>query len=360
MRVPSSVTLLGLTSLLALTTGCQVVPVQALSEDPLPPSAGQESSPPAMTPESDRLLSMQPTPTLAIVAFGDSEILAPLEWEPPPYRAPLALRAADHFYFTKPIPSGQGGFVNPEYRYGSTHFGEECIHTGIDIVAARGTLVVAAAAGEVVWAGYGLYSGYEDKEDPYGLAVAVRHDFGYAGQVLYTVYGHLSSISVWPSQRVEMGQAIGEVGDTGHASGTHLHFEVRLDQLRYFSSRNPELWIVPAQDTGVVAGLALDRWGRPLVEQLIQLRSLDTGQRWQTWTYASGTVRPDEVYGENFAIGDLPGGAYEVRIDIQGSRSTGGMFLHPGQTNFLYFRHKQNYVIEPTTIPSESDTPPWP
>jgi murein DD-endopeptidase MepM/ murein hydrolase activator NlpD len=49
----------------------------------------------------------------------------------------------------------------------------------------KGTPVIAAGSGKVIWAGYGVYRGGYDKTDPYGLAVTIRHDFGYQNQTLY-------------------------------------------------------------------------------------------------------------------------------------------------------------------------------
>ncbi|MCK4961558.1 MAG: hypothetical protein KAS19_03685, partial [Anaerolineales bacterium] len=80
-------------------------------------------------------------------------------WRPPPYPAPWAIQPNDHFVFSRPIPSGEVNWPNQSYRYGSTLFGEENIHTGVDLGADRGTPVLAAGSGEVLWAGYGLYRG---------------------------------------------------------------------------------------------------------------------------------------------------------------------------------------------------------
>ncbi len=98
--------------------------------------------------------------------------------------------------------------------------GECACHAGIDIAAAVGTPVLAAADGEVVFAGMGTPgSGY----NYYGYAVSIYHeDYGYS-----TLYGHLDSISVRKGQDVKRGDVIGTLGSTGEwSTGPHLHFEI--------------------------------------------------------------------------------------------------------------------------------------
>jgi peptidoglycan hydrolase-like protein with peptidoglycan-binding domain len=87
-------------------------------------------------------------------------------------------------------------------------------HEGIDVPAATGTPVAAAAAGRVSFAG---------RFDGYGLLVVVAHAEG-----VRTLYAHLSGTGVHLRQRVRAGERIGRVGATGNASGPHLHFEVRV------------------------------------------------------------------------------------------------------------------------------------
>jgi murein DD-endopeptidase MepM/ murein hydrolase activator NlpD len=88
-------------------------------------------------------------------------------------------------------------------------------HAGLDYPAARGTAVTAAAAGRVTFAG--LSSG------GWGKLVVIEHASG-----IRTWYAHLSRIAVRVGQLVLAGRRIGAVGASGHATGPHLHFEVRL------------------------------------------------------------------------------------------------------------------------------------
>jgi murein DD-endopeptidase MepM/ murein hydrolase activator NlpD len=92
--------------------------------------------------------------------------------------------------------------------------GEGAFHSGIDIEAPTGTPVRAAADGEATGASMGA---------GYGRQVVLDH-----GHELLTVYGHLSAIAVEPGQHVIRGQVIGYVGQTGRATGPHLHYEVRV------------------------------------------------------------------------------------------------------------------------------------
>lgn len=92
--------------------------------------------------------------------------------------------------------------------------GEGAFHSGIDIDAPYGTPVRAAGDGDVMSASLG--SGY-------GREVVLDH-----GHDLRTIYGHLSAIAVLPGQHVTRGQVIGYVGQSGRATGPHLHYEVRV------------------------------------------------------------------------------------------------------------------------------------
>jgi murein DD-endopeptidase MepM/ murein hydrolase activator NlpD len=88
-------------------------------------------------------------------------------------------------------------------------------HAGVDIVAAQGTQVRAAAPGRVIFAGFALGG--------WGKLVIVSHSNG-----VTTMYAHLSTIGVRRGALVGTGARLGLVGATGEATGPHLHFEVRF------------------------------------------------------------------------------------------------------------------------------------
>ncbi|MFB3817831.1 MAG: peptidoglycan DD-metalloendopeptidase family protein [Candidatus Methylomirabilales bacterium] len=107
------------------------------------------------------------------------------------------------------------------------------LHAGIDIGSPQYQEVVAAADGEVIYAG--------ESRGPLGQAVILQHADG-----LRTVYAHLSLIVAEEGETVRQGQPIGGVGSTGRSTGPHLHFEVRVngarvDPLQYLPATLDEL-----------------------------------------------------------------------------------------------------------------------
>jgi murein DD-endopeptidase MepM/ murein hydrolase activator NlpD len=95
--------------------------------------------------------------------------------------------------------------------------GEGAFHPGIDIEAPYGTPVRATADGEVTGAAMGA---------GYGRQIVLSH-----GHDVLTLYGHLSAMAVVPGQHVTRGQVIGYVGQSGRATGPHLHYEVRVHKV---------------------------------------------------------------------------------------------------------------------------------
>jgi murein DD-endopeptidase MepM/ murein hydrolase activator NlpD len=85
-------------------------------------------------------------------------------------------------------------------------------HTGVDIVGAHGSDIMATAHGKVSFTGY---------RSIYGNLVIVEHGYGYE-----TYYAHLSGFAVTAGEKVERGQVIGYMGASGRTTGTHLHYEV--------------------------------------------------------------------------------------------------------------------------------------
>lgn len=131
--------------------------------------------------------------------------------------AALAARIQAAQSATGPSAPTSSGFIWPVSGPVVSGFGMRWgrMHEGIDIGAASGTPIRAAAAGTVIHAGW--LGGY-------GNLVVVDHGGGLA-----TAYAHASSILVGVGQRVEQGQTIALVGSTGNSSGPHLHFEVRVN-----------------------------------------------------------------------------------------------------------------------------------
>lgn len=92
---------------------------------------------------------------------------------------------------------------------------EGAFHPGVDIGAAYGSPVHATADGVVVYAGW---------EEGYGRLVVIDHGFG-----ISTCYAHLSAFNTQVGSRVDRGDVIGYVGDSGRSTGPHLHYEVRIN-----------------------------------------------------------------------------------------------------------------------------------
>ena len=130
----------------------------------------------------------------------------PTEAPKRPVRASRARRVAPPVaaYFRPDIGPLTSGF---KWRWGR-------MHTGIDLAGPYGSPVLAVTAGTVIEA---------DQESGYGNIVKIQHADG-----VVTVYAHLSRIIV-AGGHVDAGQEIAEEGDTGHSTGPHLHFEVRID-----------------------------------------------------------------------------------------------------------------------------------
>ena len=94
--------------------------------------------------------------------------------------------------------------------------GSAAMHAGIDLSGPVGTPIYATADGVVSNAGW--------NSGGYGRLIKIDH-----GRGIETRYGHLSAMSVRPGDRVTRGQLIGRMGSTGRSTGSHLHYEVRID-----------------------------------------------------------------------------------------------------------------------------------
>lgn len=372
----------GLLALLTLlwTVACQ--PSQV--DTPLPqPATAQISPSVAFTPET--VVTRLPTSSAVVVPEtieqSNSRLLAlnlstpapdPLRfsfptpgpppvsaWRPPLYPTPWVPTPYDHFYFARPIAADEVNWPLANYRYGGV-FLPDVVHTGIDIPAPLDTPVIAAGAGRVTWAGYGLFRGVEDNTDPYGLAVAIKHNFGYNGNTLYTIYGHMEQVDVVVGQQVATGERLGLVGQTGKVTGPHLHFEVRLGRNNFFQTRNPELWLAPPEGWGILAGRLVDSHGQPLISHLIDVHSKSTLQSWSVMSYGRGAAISDDYYQENLVMGDLPEGDYELWIPFEGVTYNLDVHIYPGMVTYFHFHGSDGVEAGLPSTPRPEFTPPVP
>ena len=135
------------------------------------------------------------------------------------FKAPFALPVDGGYRFT----SGFG------YRRDPKGAGNR-MHEGTDLAGAYGTPVNATADGVVVYANW---------DSGYGRLIKIQHDFG-----IETRYAHLSQIRVDVGQRVSRGDRIGDMGNSGRSTGTHLHYEIRFGG----KAVNPMTFIKAARD----------------------------------------------------------------------------------------------------------------
>jgi len=135
------------------------------------------------------------------------------------FKTPFAMPVNTPVRFT----SGFGGRNDPFGRGWRRHEGQ-------DLAGAYGSPILATAEGVVTFAGW---------ESGYGRLVKIRHEFG-----IETRYAHLSQIRVDVGDRVSRGERIGDMGNSGRSTGTHLHYEIRIGG----EAINPMTFIKAARD----------------------------------------------------------------------------------------------------------------
>ena len=135
------------------------------------------------------------------------------------FKTPFAMPVKSAFRFT----SGFG------YRKDPKGAGTR-MHEGTDFAAGYGTPIYATADGVVT---------YADWENGYGRLIKIQHSYG-----IETRYGHLSQIRVDVGQKVSRGDRIGDMGNSGRSTGTHLHYEIRFGA----KAVNPMTFIKAARD----------------------------------------------------------------------------------------------------------------
>lgn len=306
-------------------------PLPTATSTPINTATATATPSPTTTPTATATLEFTPTPT--DTPASPTPLAVTPEQTPSPEKSP----PQDHYWLQRPIGPEDNDSVSRYYAYGSTAAGELPIHHGVEFENPTGTPVLAVAAGWVVAAGDDSIAVYGPQPDFYGQLVVLKVDQEFHGQPLFALFGHLSKVGVSIGQKVEAGDVLGEVGESGVALGPHLHFEVRLGRNTYEHTRNPELWIKPFPGYGTIAGLLDDDQGQPVPETLVtfhQLSNPDTPWR-DTWTYPNREVNADEEWRENFVLGDVPAGTYLLKTKVGRRLYVQEVEVISGQTSFV-------------------------
>ena len=150
------------------------------------------------------------------------------------------------------IPSGQptnSPMLSSSYGYRRDPFnGMPAFHAGLDFPGSYGQPILAAASGRVSFVG---------GRQGYGTVVEIDHGHG-----IMTRYAHLAGISVRPGQEVARGVTVGRMGSTGRSTGTHLHFEVRVNG----APINPRRFLEVKEDVLKIQQIAKQRVARVRAE----------------------------------------------------------------------------------------------
>jgi len=271
---------------------------------------------------------------------------------PPALSAPSCKSTEDfcitqhRFPFQQPFSPDFNTVIEPSYLYGSTQFGALAPHHGVEILNPTGTPVLAVEDGTAIIAGNDTHSTYGPWENFYGNLVVLSHRRPGMKEPIYTLYGHLSTVMVQVGQAVKAGEPIGEVGATGRAFGSHLHFEVRLGANQYANTRNPALWLFPrtgenGQQYGALAGKLENPQGGPIYATLkAEYYPEVNGSPSSTFyieTYATDIehIGNNDTYQENFVLTDLQPGWYRIALNASGKWTERWVEIESGKLSFI-------------------------
>jgi len=297
------------------------------------PTATPQSTVVTETPGPTATPTLALTPSLTPTASPSPFPTLPLDRFPHP---PANFSGEPHLFFARPIGEGGNVFIASNYRYGSTLNNQLETHHGVEFANPLGVNVVAVGPGVVYYAGGDSERQFGPQTSFYGNLVVLQ--LTQAGRPVYALYGHLDHVLVSAEQAVNAGEVLGVVGSTGVAYGPHLHFEVRLDNPdNYWATRNPELWLAPASGAGAVAVRVTNERDQYLPGMRLNVLCTDGAKRFLD-TYWDPGVTPDDLYGENAALTDVPAGYCKFETDYQGQTLVEEVTVQAGTINFVWLK----------------------
>lgn len=315
----SAATLLAAPSATATATQTPLPP----SATPLPPTDTATAS---VTPTATDTPTITPTPR-------PTELLSTF------LRPPAAMTGEPHFFFGSPFQNDHPAYIASAYRYGS--LGKEqrfAPHHGVDFAGEAGTPLVAVAPGVIYYAGSDAEKEFGPRPNFYGNLVVMQLAAPWAGHTVYALYGHLDAVTVSAGQTVNAGDVLGTVGATGVALGPHPHLEVRLDYPEsYWDTRNPELWLTPGLGQGALAVRITNANNQYLPAVRVSLLCADAAPRFLETYWYSG-VNPDDTYGENAALTNIPAGNCEITADVLGQTLRATAFVPNGGLALVWLK----------------------
>lgn len=325
--------------------------LSGVTEETFPTSTAAESG--VEVPSAETPLPKIPSPT------PGEEVTAPEETSPPATTVPQSETEPcseevcindGHFLLKRPIGTDGRNTIVYTDRFGSYQSASRDALRGVYFLNSSGTPVLAAADGEVVYAGNDSNKPFGPRLNMYGNLVILKHDLPGISQPLFTLYGHLSEMSVEKGETVAAGDEIGLVGMTGDVRGSILLFEARLGENHPAAARNPELWLEPLPDEdgqmqGALAGRIVDKRGKMLnISNIVLERLAGPGlpaiDQIYLKTYAEKSLMGLEPWGENFAAGDLVAGDYQISFYHEGDLQQRVVEVQPGKLTLVTFELK--------------------
>lgn len=267
-------------------------------------------------PDATATMTISPAATATLIPPSPTSVPTKIPCDP--HTADFCITDG-HFILQRPIQPPNNDSVDPTYRFASTANGKREPHHGVEFLDSYGTPVQAAADGVVLFAGPDVEAVYSPWTNFYGNVIVIKHE-----NELFTLYGHLSVIDVQTGDSVQAGEKIGEVGQTGVATGSHLHFEVREgDAQDYFSTQNPELWLIPKRDErnlkyGTLMLSVVDGESRFQFTDLTIQRYVDSSETPEKTFYLVTYVNEMVKGSENAAISGLKAGHYRIALKLNG------------------------------------------
>jgi len=221
---------------------------------------------------------------------------------------------AQTFRLTRPIPENIQ--IYGSYLYGEERFWDASnAHRGVDIWVYYDT-VYSASNGIVDFVGYNpdnTTGGYEP--DGFGNYLRIKSEWN--GKDIFIYYAHLRKPIKSIGEEIVESEPIAISGNTGNSTGPHLHFEIR-EGTSYWKAernrRNPELWFakegmgaiygkIPNAPDNTKINISPDPKPRP---------PYTTFEWAETYKFADSTINGDDIYNENYAIGDVKPGTYTI------------------------------------------------